>query len=171
MMKRLKLIVLAVALIISSTASAQILQGEWRVWSSNLTQSTMGIDNLDQMYGLSYRLSLAKINIGVDLGMSKRDKNMNGYETDCTRYMVMPAVEMNFVNLLGLVRFYISGGAGYMWGKNNYEDKTMTDSDKKEFIYQISPLCARVKLGPIGIFAECGYGHKGLVSGGVILNF
>ena len=170
-MKRLKLIVLAVALIISSAASAQVLQGEWRVWSSNITRSTMGIDNLEQMYGLSYRLNLVKFNIGVDLGMSKRDKNMYGYVTDCTRYLVMPVAEMDFVNLLGLVKFYVSGGAGYMWGKNNYEDKTMTDSDKKEFIYQISPLCARVKLGPIGIFAECGYGYKGLVSGGVILNF
>ena len=169
-MKSLKLMIIAVGMIISSAASAQILNDEWRVWSSNLTRSTMGVDNIDQMYGLSYRLSLAKINIGIDLGMSKRDKNMNGYETDCTRYMVMPAVEVDFVNL-GIIKFYLSGNAGYMWSKYKYSEQTLDNSTKKEFAYQISPLCAKVKLGPIGVFAECGYGHKGLISGGFLLNF
>jgi hypothetical protein len=169
-MKKLKLALIVLGLAIGSSSYAQLGNGQIRFWSSNLTNSTMGIDNIENMYGLGYRFSLLNLRVGIDLGMSKKDKNKDGINTDCTKYLIMPAVEINFINL-GIINFYIAGNAGYMWSKYKYDDSSLKNVKDKEFAYQVSPLCARIKLGPIGAFIECGYGHKGLISGGITMKF
>ena len=127
-------------------------------------------------YSVTYRYQANKrmavsINAGFASGASRKKylfESINNYTHNS--YMVTFEAKFNYLIKPNLRLYYFGGAGGFLMREKNL---SRTSDPYKTYAYhtfQVSPI--GVRLGKkIGIFAEIGYGYKGIINMGISAKF
>ncbi|GIQ60322.1 hypothetical protein Flavo103_34580 [Flavobacterium collinsii] len=128
--------------------------------------------------GLGYRNQITeRIKIGGDIAfqqvqMEQSDKNKKLIGKRTSNYfMVMPTLSFSYIKTEWL-DFYGSAAAGVILDKytETEPNKPAVKDNAADFAFQVNP--AGIRVGKkLGVFAEVGFGYRGIVSAGLNYKF
>lgn len=138
-------------------------------YSSN--KSYTGAYHLGYKYGVSERIS-AGATLLYEHGTANALVNKEQIGRFKNNYFTLAAEgEFRYIDKPAFKLYGILGAGATLFNQEYKPDEGEADKDSKlHFNFQVSPI--GIKLGNnIGIFAEAGFGYKGIVSAGVFTNF
>lgn len=146
--------------------------------STMLGQKTNSKTKSSGNFGLGYRNQITeRIRVGGDIAfqevqIEKNDKNNKSIRKGTSRYlMVMPTISFSYIKTDWL-DFYGSAAAGIIMDKYTQTEpnKGSVKSNNTDFAFQVNP--AGIRVGKkIGVFAEVGFGYRGIINAGLNYKF
>ncbi len=149
----------------------------FEVISVNSIKDTYKLDNFTQngILFANVRILGEKASFGVFAGLDKYQgeilRNDNQITTKANFQALTVGGELTIDYLdVKFAKLYFLGGAGYTFNSTDFNnsDVIYTVEKQNQFNYQISPIGAKIG-NRIGVFAELGWGYKGVINAGLFL--
>lgn len=126
------------------------------------------------MVGVGYRYHIGKFGLGMDLGFStakeewyEKQNDTKPFETyNMKRIFVLPTASFSYYSN-HIIDVYCSASAGLFMQNKKSDLKGAKATNTNDFSWQVNPVGLKVSYEGLGAFIELGYGHKGIISGGL----
>ena len=126
-------------------------------------------------FGLRYKIS--RIRLGVSGAYEKvngtfSDSANNAVDGNHTYWTVAADLQFSYLKLpKGIVELYWGASAGCAFVSQDINGLNVGEQTRRRFAYQVVPLGISVGIPWVGVYAEAGFGYRGVLNVGAYIRF